>query len=83
MPVKIRISRVGRKKQPCWRIVAVDSRNNRDGAYLDNLGTYDPLKHEIVQLHVDKIKSWTDKGAFCSDSVLKIMKQHNSAQSKK
>ena len=83
MPVSIRMSRVGKKKRPYWRIVAVDSRKNRDGAYLDNLGTYDPIKHEIVQLHVDRINKWKGKGAVCSDSILKLMRQHNSAQSKK
>ena len=83
MPVKIRMNRVGRKKRPYWRIVAVDSRKNRDGAYLDNLGTYDPLRHEIIQLHVDRIKEWQGKGALCSDTVLKIVRQHNSVQSKK
>jgi len=80
MPVKIRMSRVGRKKRPYWRIVAVDSRKNRDGAYLDNLGTYDPIKHEVVQLHIDRIDEWKGKGAVCSDSVSKLIRQHNSVK---
>lgn len=81
MAVKIRMSRVGRKKRPFWRIVAVDSRKKRDGAYLDNLGTYDPIKHVLVQLHTDRIGEWITKGAICSDSVTKLINM-NAAQSK-
>ncbi len=74
MSVKIRLSRVGRKNRPYWRVVAVDSRKKRDGEFLENLGSYDPIKHEILQLHLDKIENWVSKGAICSDTVLKLMK---------
>ena len=76
MAVKIRMSRVGRTNRPYWRIVAVDSRCKRDGAYLDCLGTYDPIRHEIIQLHTDRIEEWVKKGAKCSDSVTKLIKRH-------
>ncbi len=66
MAVKIRMSRMGRKNRPYWRIVAVDSRSKRDGAYLEYLGTYDPVRHEILQLHKDLIDQWVSKGAKCS-----------------
>ena len=72
--VKIRLSRIGRKNRPYWRIVAMDSRKKRDGAFLDNLGTYDPITHEVVQLRSDRIQEWIAKGAQCSDSVAKIVK---------
>jgi len=76
MSVKIRLSRLGKKHRPYWRIVAVDSRKKRDGAYLENLGTYDPIKHIALQLHADKILTWIDKGAQCSPTVTKLMKNY-------
>ncbi len=75
MAVKIRLSRIGRKNHPYWRVVAVDARKQRDGACLDNLGTYDPIKHEIIQLNKDGIKQWVAKGAECSAAVVKLLKQ--------
>jgi len=76
MAVKIRMSRMGRTNRPYWRIVAVDSRCKRDGAYLEYLGTYDPIRHKLLQLHKDLIDQWVKKGAKCSDSVLKIIRNH-------
>ncbi len=82
MAVVIRLSRIGRKKSPCWRIVALDSRKKRDGAFLDNLGTYDPLNHKLVQIHMDRINDLVSKGASCSDTVAKIIKTHKSTATK-
>ena len=76
MSVKIRLSRMGKTNRPYWRIVAVDSRKKRDGAYLEKLGTYDPLRHEIIQLYKDRIDAWVSKGAICSASVLKLIKRN-------
>lgn len=75
MSVKIRLSRIGKKSRPYWRIIAVDSRKKRDGAFLDNLGTYDPIKHEVVQLATERINDWVAKGAECSPAVTKLMKK--------
>ena len=74
MAVRIRLSRVGSKNSPCWRIVAIDSRRKRDGAYLDHLGTYDPIKHKFFQFHEEKIDDWLKKGAICTLSAKKIIK---------
>ena len=74
MAVKIRLSRLGKTNRPYWRVVAVDSRKKRDGAFLENLGTYDPIRHEIIQLNVDGIDSWVSKGAICTDGVKKLIK---------
>lgn len=74
MSVKIRLSRLGRTNRPYWRVVAVDSRKKRDGAFLENLGTYDPIKHEVVQLHTDRIDNWVAKGALCSPTVKKLVR---------
>ena len=75
MSVKIRLARIGKKKAPFFRIVAVDSRKKRDGEYLENLGTYNPLTGELVQFHVERIQAWLDKGARRSDTVIKLQKQ--------
>lgn len=76
MAVKIRMSRMGKRNRPYWRIVAVDSRDKRDGAYLEKLGTYDPVKHELISIYQDRIEAWVSKGATCSDSVLKLIKRN-------
>lgn len=74
MPVKIRLSRIGKKSIPFFRLVAVDSRKKRDGAYLANIGTYDALNGEIVQFHEKIYQEWITKGAQPTDSAKKIFK---------
>lgn len=74
MAVKIRFTRVGKKHAPIYRIVAVDSRKKRDGEYLENLGTYNPLTKEIVQWHTDRIAYWESNGAIATDAVKRLQK---------
>lgn len=74
MAVKIRLSRIGSKNAPCYRIVAVDSRKKRDGAFLENLGTYNPIKGGLVQFHADRIDHWISQGAQPSLTVLRLKK---------
>jgi len=74
MAVKIRFTRVGKKHAPVYRIVAVDSRKKRDGEYLENLGTYNPLTKEIVQWHEERIAHWVSVGAIVTDSVKRLQK---------
>lgn len=76
MSVRIRLARIGKKKAPFYRIVATDKRNKRDGEYLENLGTYNPLTGELVQFHAAELQAWLDKGAVPSDSVVKLQKQY-------
>ena len=76
MAVKIRLSRIGKKNRPFWRVVAVDGRKKRDGESLDNLGTYDPIKHVLLQIHTDRISDWVSKGAVCSPTVIKLLKTY-------
>ncbi len=80
MAVRIRLARIGKKKAPYYRIVAIDGRSKRDGEYLENLGTYNPLTGQVVQLHTEKLEVWLTKGAIASDSVIKITKNHARAQ---
>ena len=74
MSVKIRLSRIGKKHAPFYRIVAIDARKKRDGASLEILGTYNPLKGELVQFHNDRINDWVAKGAVPSDAVKKLQR---------
>lgn len=71
MSVKIRLTRVGTRKRPFYRIIAVDSRKKRDGAYLENLGIYHPLNIEDqqVELKEERIRDWLDRGARPSHTV--------------
>lgn len=76
MAVKIRLSRIGKKNAPFYRIVAIDSRKKRDGACLEDLGTYDALKASLVTYHEDRVNYWISQGAQVSDTVKKIQKSH-------
>ena len=72
MGVKIRMTRIGTKKKPFYRIVAVDSRKKRDGVYLEKLGTYHPLDEDDennVVIDEDRIKHWLSYGAKPSHTV--------------
>lgn len=75
MAVRLRLALFGKKHAPVFRIVAIDSRKMRDGRYLENLGTYNPVTGEYVQFHVDRIDEWLKKGAVPSDSVKKLYKK--------
>lgn len=80
MSVRIRFARIGKKKAPFYRIVAIDSRVKRDGKFLENLGTYNPLSGEIVQFHADRIEDWINKGAIPSDTVVKLQRRAKQGQ---
>ncbi len=70
MAVRFRLSRYGAKKKPYYRIVVADSRSPRDGRFIENVGSYDPLKNpaEII-LDKVKIKAWYEKGAKPTSTV--------------
>jgi len=73
MPVRIRLSRGGAKKKPFYRIVVADSRRARDGKFIDQIGTYNPMlpKDSVdrVKMDVEKAKEWISKGAKPSDRI--------------
>jgi small subunit ribosomal protein S16 len=76
MAVKIRLARHGAKKKPFYRIVVADSENPRDGRYLENVGTYDPLLDPVrVSLKNDRVRYWLDQGATPSDTVRSLLKR--------
>jgi len=80
MAVKIRLSVVGKKNAPVYKIVVANSKNKRDGEYLDNIGTYLPSTGQIVQFHADKLEGWVAKGAQLTDTVKRIAKLHKRQQ---
>ena len=80
MAVKIRLTRIGKKKVPFYRIIAVDSRKKRDGAFLEELGTYDALNSTLVHFHEDRILDWVNKGAQLSETVKRLFKLHKKSK---
>jgi len=76
MAVRIRLKRIGAKKNPVYRIVVTDDRSARDGSFIEGLGTYDPTKEKsILSLNKERVRYWLDKGALCSETVKSILKK--------
>lgn len=76
MAVKIRLRRMGAKKNPFYRMVVADSRYPRDGRFIEEIGTYDPLKTPAdVKIDADKAKQWIANGAQPTDTVKDILKK--------
>ena len=75
MAVRLRLTRVGKKKQPTYRIVAADSRFARDGRYLEIVGTYDPRREpSAITVDNEKAIAWLRNGATPSERVEKLLK---------
>ncbi len=73
--LRIRLRRVGKKKQPMYRIVVADSRAPRDGAFVESLGYYHPMDNpSTIVIDDERTKHWLEKGALPSDRVAKILK---------
>ncbi len=76
MSVKIRLARHGSKKRPYYRIVVADSEFPRDGRFLENVGTYNPLVDPAeVSLKQERIKYWIDQGAIPTDTEKSLLKK--------
>ncbi len=72
--VKIRLTRIGSKKRPYYRVMAIDERKQRDGRPLEFLGTYDPgMDPPSLDLNLDGIEGWVGKGAQLSDTVRSLV----------
>jgi small subunit ribosomal protein S16 len=75
MAARIRLARIGSKKNPIYRVVVADSRSPRDGRFIEIVGRYNPqTQPSTIDLDADKIKDWISKGAQPSDSVKRLMK---------
>ena len=76
MSVKIRLARHGAKKRPFYRIVVADNECPRDGRYLENVGTYNPLKDPAeVTLKSERIEYWLGQGAIATDTVKSLLQK--------
>lgn len=76
MAVKIRLQRIGTKKKPFYRIVAIDGREKRDGKFIDQLGRYQPIVDgEQLTIDEQKLVQWIGKGAQPTNTILQLLKK--------
>jgi small subunit ribosomal protein S16 len=76
MAVKLRLARVGSKKNPIYRVVAADSRSPRDGKFIEIVGRYNP-QHEpsLIEFDEEKVKGWLQKGAQPTETVARLLQK--------
>ena len=80
--VVIRLARGGSKKRPFYSVVVTDSRNRRDGRFIERVGFYNPVaneKQERVRLNAERLNHWVGQGAQVSDAVTKLLKEQQAA----
>ncbi|WP_063654762.1 30S ribosomal protein S16 [Candidatus Arsenophonus triatominarum] len=80
--VTIRLARGGAKKRPFYQIVVTDSRNARDGRFIERIGSFNPIasgKAEELRLDLDRVEHWVGLGASVSDRVSTLIKQAKKA----
>ena len=80
MSLKIRLKRLGTKKRPCYRIVAIDSRSARDSRPIEELGYYQPVEKNVdsqVKLKEERIREWLNKGAVPSHTVKRLLNRRD------
>ena len=76
MAVKIRLRRMGQKKAPFYRIIVADSRSPRDGRFIEEIGTYNPLKDPAeIKIDAEKAQKWISNGAQPTDTVRALLKK--------
>ena len=74
MAVKIRLKRIGAKKNPYYRVVVADSRSPRDGKFIEEIGTYDPMAEPaVVKIDADKAATWIKNGAQPTETVKSLL----------
>ncbi len=74
MAVKLRLMRMGKTKQPTYRVVAADSRSPRDGRFIEIVGTYEPRQDpSVIKIDNDKAVAWLRKGAQPTERVQKLL----------
>jgi small subunit ribosomal protein S16 len=80
MAVRIRMKRIGATNTPVYRIVVADNRSPRDGKFIEEIGTYQPLKkNDNVSIKLDRVEYWISKGAQPSDTVRSFIKRARKA----
>lgn len=76
MAVSIRLTRMGAKKKPFYRMVAADSEAPRDGKFIEILGYYDPMQDPaVLKVQEDKVNYWLEKGAIISESARALLRK--------
>lgn len=76
MPVRIRLKRVGARNTPVFRVVVADGRSPRDGKFIEEIGTYQPLqKNDNVKLNLERADYWISQGAQPSDTVASFIRK--------
>ena len=71
----IKLMRTGAKKRPSYRVIVKEKKSKRDGAYLENVGTYDPTRQPAeIKLKMDRVRYWIEKGAQPTDTVGRLIK---------
>lgn len=74
MAIKIKLTKIGKKNDPKYRIVIMEERSKRDGAYIDKIGFYDPVKNpHILEVDKEKLQSWIKKGATFTEGTRKLL----------
>lgn len=73
MAVKLRLKRIGAKKKPFYRVVAIDSRSRRNGKEIERIGFYDPHNISNTKLNLDLVSSWIAKGAIPTETVKNLI----------
>ena len=76
MAVKIRLTRLGAKKRPFYRIVATDERRKRDGEYIELIGTYEPINDSKVNINEELALKWLKEGAIPTDTVRNLFSKN-------
>ncbi len=75
MAVKIRLRRMGKKKAPFYRVIVADARSPRDGRFIEEIGTYDPLTDpSTIKINEELAKKWLNNGAQPTETVAKLLK---------
>lgn len=75
MPVRMRLTRVGSKKNPIYRVVVADSRSPRDGKFIDIVGRYNPqTEPSVIELDEAKVRDWLGKGVQPTEAVARLLK---------
>lgn len=76
MALRIRLTRMGSKKKPFYRIVALDSKTRRDGRALEYLGHYNPMNEPVeLSINMERVQAWIDQGAKPTDTVRSLIKK--------
>ena len=76
MAVKMRLTRIGAKKAPFYRVIVADSRSPRDGRFIDTIGTYNPLTTPVeIKIDAEKAKKWLGHGAQPTETVKALLKK--------